>query len=139
MGKDTRLVNIYLKIFNKKNLTMDDLRYLAQYDPECFQKTCKNVVYNFPESKPIMDPIPKETPAVRQAPQYSESQLIGQILDNLKKLEVNDYLFKNVEANKVKNLLGNLYMELLFPHNDDKETFMNLMEGENSSSFDAKI
>ena len=37
MGKDTHLVNIYLKIHNKQTLTMDDLRYLAQYSPECFE------------------------------------------------------------------------------------------------------
>lgn len=30
MGKDTHLVNIYLKIHHKKVLTMDDLRYLAE-------------------------------------------------------------------------------------------------------------
>ena len=35
MEKDTHLVNIYLKIHNKKTLTMDDLAYLAQYAPEC--------------------------------------------------------------------------------------------------------
>ena len=46
MEKDTHLVNIYLKIHNKRSLTIDDLRYLAKYDPECFEKTCKNVVYN---------------------------------------------------------------------------------------------
>ena len=39
---------------------MDDLRYLAEYAPECFEKTCKNVVYNVPESKAIMEPdVPK--------------------------------------------------------------------------------
>ena len=43
-----RLINIYIKIHNKKNITMDDLRYLAQYDPECFRKTFANVVYNIP-------------------------------------------------------------------------------------------
>ena len=48
MGKDTRLVNIYLKIHHKQPLTMDDLAYLAEYAPECFEKTCKNVVYNIP-------------------------------------------------------------------------------------------
>ena len=50
MGEDTRLVNIYLKIHNKQPLFLDDLRYLAKYDPECFEKTCRNVVYNIPET-----------------------------------------------------------------------------------------
>ncbi len=56
MEKDTRLINIYLKIHHKRTLTIDDLNYLAEYDPECFKKTCKNVVYNIPETKPIMIP-----------------------------------------------------------------------------------
>ena len=116
---------------------MDDLRYLATHDPECFQKTCKNVVYNFPESKPIMEPMEvKPEPQASAAPP-SEEQIILRILDNLKDLEVNNYLFANVQADKVKTLLGNLYLELLFPHND-KEMFMNL-ESENTSSFDAKV
>lgn len=138
MAKDTYLINIYLKILNKKNLTMDDLRYLAEYDPECFQKTCKNVVYNFPESKPIMEPEAPGTEIAEHHQQLSETQIIQKILANLKELEVNNYLFTNVQADKVKTLLGNLYLELLFPHND-KDMFMNLMESENTSSFDAKI
>ncbi len=56
MAKDTRLINIYLKIHNKRTLTMDDLGYLAKYDPECFEKTCKNIVYKIPEIKSIMEP-----------------------------------------------------------------------------------
>lgn len=64
MRKDTHLVNIYLKIHNKKTLTMDDLRYLAKYAPDCFEKTCQNVVYNIPETKPIMEPTSPNTPSV---------------------------------------------------------------------------
>ena len=56
MGKDTRLVNIYIKIHNKRDLTIEDLNYLAKYDPECFEKTCKNVVYNVPDAKQILRP-----------------------------------------------------------------------------------
>lgn len=137
MGKDTYLINIYLKILNKNVLTMDDLRYLAEYDPECFQKTCKNVVYNIPESKPIMDPVDNRPQDTELALQSSESQNIQKILDNLKQLEINNALFTSVDSDKVKSLLGNLYLELLFPHND-KDTFMNLMGNENHSSFDAK-
>ena len=32
MEKDTRLINIYLKIHHKKTLTMNDLDYLAKYE-----------------------------------------------------------------------------------------------------------
>ena len=147
MRKDTGLINIYLKIHNKQPLTMDDMRYLAEYDPECFEKTCKNVVYNIPEVKPIMEPdTPKplrNKPESRALKNESTSNSfewrdIENILDNLKSLEINDIPISDVDADKVKSLLGNLYMELLFPHND-KSAFVNMTDnGGNTSSFDKK-
>lgn len=138
MEKDNLLINIYLKIHNKRPITMDDLRYLAQYDPECFEKTCKNVVYNLPESKPIMEPANTKPQSAKTPPvQPYESFDVRAVLENLKNLENNDYLFSNVDVDRVKNLLGNLYMELLFPHND-KDTFINVMEDGNTSTFDVK-
>lgn len=138
MGKDTRLVNIYLKIHNKKTLTMDDLGYLAEYAPECFEKTCKNVLYNIPETKSIMEPIDSEALNAEPEQEPSDRQNIEQILENLKRLEINDFHVSDVDADEVKSLLGNLYMELLFPHND-KYTFINLADNGNSSLFDKKI
>lgn len=147
MKKDTGLINIYLKIQNKKPLTMDDLRYLAEYDPECFEKTCKNVVYNIPEVKPIMEPAASKSlekkPESRSlgnepATESFEWRSIENILDNLKSLEINDIPISDVDADKVKNLLGSLYMELLFPHND-KYAFVNMPDNDgNTSSFDKK-
>ncbi len=137
MAKDTRLVNIYLKIHHKKNLTMDDLGYLAQYDEECFAKTCKNVVYNIPETQPLMEPIVSQTPKGETKPELSERQKIEQILGNLERLEMNDFPTTGVDTDSVKSLLGNLFMELLFPHND-KEMFINVAENENGSLFDKK-
>lgn len=141
MAKDPRLVNIYLKIHNKKVITMDDLAYLAKYEPECFEKTCKNVVYNFPASKPVVDPPAKE-------PEAAENMLeapvdwnhIDVVLNNLKRLESDDFPVVGVDSEKVKNLLGNLYMELLYPHND-KETFIELPDPDQlgRSLFDHKI
>lgn len=136
MEKDTRLINIYLKIHHKKTLTMHDLDYLAQYDPECFEKTCKNVVYNIPEAKPIMIP---DIPELSQNPEFiqrdeakfepelPEWQSIEKVLENLKQLEMNEYPIVDIDADKVKSLLGNLYMELLFPHNDNYP-FMDLTD-----------
>lgn len=137
MGKDTRLVNIYLKIHQKKTLTMDELGYLAEYDPECFAKTCKNVVYNIPETKPIMEvPVPGD-PNDDKKKELSERQNIEKILENLKRLEMNDYPVSSVDTDRVKSLLGNLYMELLFPHND-QEAFMDMTGLESGSLFDKK-
>jgi len=138
MGKDIHLVNIYLKIHNKKTLTMDDLAYLAEYSPECFEKTCKNVLYNIPESKPIMEPVTSEPLNEESGQKLSDRQNIERILKNLKCLETNDFQVANVDADKVKDLLGNLYMELLFPHNE-KDTFMNLTDNGNKSLFDRRI
>ncbi|MCM1047538.1 MAG: hypothetical protein NC433_03845 [Clostridiales bacterium] len=155
MGKDTRLINIYLKIHNKKTLTMDDLKYLAEYDPECFEKTCKNVVYNIPEVKPIMEPDILDNSEIGQAlmplwnrheykPLWNEPesrdyewQNISKVLENLKRLEINELPIEDIDADRVKNLLGNLYMELLFPHND-KYAFVNMEDEGNSSSFDKR-
>lgn len=138
MGKDTHLVNIYLKIHSKKPLTMDDLRYLAEYAPECFEKTCKNVVYNFPESKPIMQPdVPKEPKEEEAVPEPSERQSIEAVLGNLKRLEADDFPVADIDADKLKNLLGNLYMEMLFPHNE-KDTFMDMTGWEDKPLFDKK-
>lgn len=147
MAKDPRLLNIYLKIHNKRSLTMDDLQYLAIYSPECFEKTCKNVVYNFPNAKPIMEPAPETAPEPANVQPnepinvqdyvMTEQQKIDQVLENLKRLEHNDMPQTNVNAREVKDLLGNLFMELLFPHNDQLGTLN--MPGEETSSFDFKV
>lgn len=137
MEKDTRLINIYLKIHNKKILTMEDLGYLAEYDPECFEKTCKNVVYNIPETKSIMEPITSESLNQESKPEPSERQNIEKILENLKQMEINDFSVANIDTDKVKGLLGNLYMELLFPHNDEY-TFIDAADNGNISLFDKK-
>ena len=156
MGKDPLLINIYLKIHNKKTLTLDDLSYLAKYAPECFEKTCKNVVYNIPETKPIMEPTeakasePQNMQIKNDAVQKTEMSNMGTqntaiqnagphntILENLKRLEANEFPVENVNADEVKSLLGNLYMEMLFPHND-KDTFMKMPHNESVSFFDKK-
>ncbi len=137
MGKDTRLINIYLKIHNKRTLTMDDLGYLAEFDPECFAKTCKNVVYNIPEAKPIIESAVLEASCDESTPEAFEWQSIEKILENLKRLEIRDFPVTNVDSDEVKSLLGNLYMELLFPHND-KYAFVNMADNGNSSIFDKR-
>lgn len=138
MGKDTRLINIYLKIHNKKAITMDDLGYLAEHDPECFEKTCRNVVYNIPEVKPIMEPVIPEAASEETKQEIPEWQSIGQILENLKRLELKEIPVTDVDAGRIKSLLGNLYMELLFPHND-KYMFINMADGGNTSVLDKRV
>lgn len=164
MGKDTRLVNIYLKIHNKRAITMDDLRYLAEYSPECFEKTCKNVIYNRPETKPVMTPATSDIPNNLWNPPATASsspenatveksllkaeftsspapqENITQILANLSHLESGTFPISHIDAGEVKNLLGNLYMELLFPHND-KDSFFDMgyaMGYEAAPQFDCK-
>ena len=160
MEKDTRLVNIYLKIHNKRSITLDDLRYLSQHDPECFEKTCKNVVYNLPKSKPVVDPEVHENTGGAKSPGAGSfgAETVGtqfdataetdlwdapsrfdarKVLRNLKKMEIGEMLFPDVDLEQVKDLLGNLYMELLFPHNDEEESFFELMS-EEIPRFDSK-
>ncbi len=138
--KDNRLINIYIKIYNKKNITMDDLRYLAKYDPDCFRKTCENVVYNIPETKAVMQPTesaPAEEVTTTETAQASEEFNVFAVLENLKNMDADESFYKNVDAKRVKNLLGNLFMELLFPHND-KETFIYEDVSEDDPTFDMK-
>ena len=143
MGKDTRLINIYLKIHNKQTITLDDLGYLAEHDPECFEKTCRNVVYNVPKVKPVMEL--KVSEALREEPkqevsdgQNSDWQNISKILENLKRLEINEFPVADIDAGEIKNLLGNLYMELLYPHND-KYTFINMADNGNKPFLDKRV
>lgn len=117
---------------------MDDLDYLAEYDPECFAKTCKNVVYNIPETKPIMEPAALEDSNDESEQELCDSQKIEKILENLKRMEINDFPNANIDNEKVKSLLGNLYMELLFPHND-KNTSANMTDNGHTFLFDKKI
>ena len=70
-------------------------------------------------------------------PEDSDGQNIEKILENLKRLEANEFPVENVNADEVKSLLGNLYMEMLFPHND-KDTFMKMPHNESVSFFDKK-
>lgn len=146
MGKDTRLVNIYIKIHNNRTLTMDDLKYLSKYDPECFEKTCKNIVYKIPETKEILQPqktqagtalVPAPPVPPLEKPQ-PDKQKIETVLNNLGKMEVEELPIQNVDTDTVKELLGSLYMELLFPHNDHAK-FFSMEESEDLSVFNKKV
>lgn len=203
MGKNVKLANIYIKIYNKCPLTMDDLAFLAKYDPECFEKTCHNLVYNVPETKKLMNPkndaepqkkatpqngkvsrnnailqngkAPQknaalrngETPQDNAVPQSGEvpqknaalqnggvaqntavtnstaeddtesTSKIRALLENLKSMEVGQFDIQKLNADNVKQLLGSLYMELLFPHNDRDKSF-EMGSSEDYSTFNKK-
>lgn len=142
MEKKTKLINIYLKIHQKRDLTWEDLEYLALFDPECFEKTCKNVVYNIPQAKSVILPNKereeKKLPLQKIESNRAENRFsIEQTLNNLKHVEVKQIPIADFDIDRVKNLLGNLYMELLFPHND-KDTFFSATEEERGTRFDRK-
>lgn len=140
MEKNMELINIYLKIHQKKDLSFDDLKYLAQFDPECFEKTCHNVVYNIPQAKPVLLPemkYDKKTELEAEKSTQKERTFVDQILEKLKHLERKQIPPMEVETERVKNLLGSLYMELLFPHND-KDTFFAPDHEEKGARFDKK-
>ncbi len=163
MGKNVRLANIYIKIYNKCPLTMDDLAFLAKYDPECFEKTCHNLVYNVPEAKALIHEKPEEKSEIQQKQMPAEKAIsnmplrpdtdakkaqtsikakhekekhtkdkpkkqdksvdIDLILERLKTMERKELDMQDLNVDSVKQLLGTLYMELLFPHNDKDRTF----------------
>ena len=142
MDKKTRLLNIYLKINQKRDLSWEDLEYLALYDPECFEKTCKNVVYNIPQAKSIIlqekEKEEKQLPALKTEAQKMENRFsIKRAMSNLRKMEGAQVPFADFDVDRVKNLLGNLYMELLFPHNN-MESFFYIEDDERGTNFDKK-
>jgi len=166
MAKNIQLVDIYVKIYNKQNLTVEDLIFLSMFDPECFGKTCKNLVYNIPEAKTLLEPEQEaekvvetvamdvglqetesedstepETEAKCEIPSYPNSELLPEevtaLLDNLKKIEWDKDIVQDIDSEQVKNLLGSLYMEMLFPHND-KYRFFRLEDHIDSTIFNEK-
>ena len=122
---------------------MEDLRYLSKYDPECFEKTCKNIVYKIPEAKEILEPQAEEpsqpaepVPIFEKAP--TDKQRIEAALSNLRAMELKELPVEEVKVDEVKELLGSLYMELLFPHND-RERFFSIEDREELSVFNKKV
>lgn len=132
-----KLSNLYIKIYNHRCLTLDDLKYLAQYDPECFEKTCHNVVYNIPEAKPILRP-KFEIVAVEEKKEEVQARKIDLILENIKSMEIEEVLIEGLSVDRVKELLGELYMEKVFPHSE-KMTYFNLAKEELEGTFNKKV
>ena len=201
MEKNIRLADIYIKIYNKRPLTMEDLIFLAKYDRECFEKTCRNLIYNMPEAGELLEPMQQsrqepmsgrqsglqpDHPKIsgipsgfenqtsqesapdlqtEQKPDSADMEQAGQkqrqtdtmqadsteeypvdekkepeidvLLENLRKMEWKEFPMPNVNADRVKNLLGSLYMEMLFPHND-RYRYFKLEDHTIDSSFNKK-
>lgn len=142
MEKKMELLNIYLKIHQKRELSWEDLEYLARFDKECFEKTCKNVVYNVPQAKPVIlqeeEKKPEESPVTKTENKKEEKRVsIERILENLKGMESGQFPMVEFDLDRVKNLLGNLYMEMLFPHNDKDSFYAETIE-ERGNFFDKK-
>ena len=66
-----------------------------------------------------------------------DKQQIQAILSNLKQMEMKQLPIEKINVDKVKDLLGSLYMELLFPHND-REKFFSMVDIEELSHFNKK-
>ena len=141
MEKNARLANIYIKIYNKQTLTMDDIAFLAKYDPECFTKTCQNLVYDMPETKELMTQEPEEIIMEEEEPVkkdvISQEEHINLLLQNLRNMKLEEVQAKNLDPVRVQNLLGSLYMEMLFPHNDTDKYFE--MKTSEDSKFNKKV
>lgn len=143
MGENARLAAIYVKIYNKQTLTIDDLAFLAQYDPECFTKTCQNLIYNMPETRELMtqetEEIEMETQqSAKEEKVVSPEERVNLLLENLRKMKMEEIPVKEVNPDRVKNLLGSLYMEMLFPHNDKSRYFEMKPETE-EAKFNKKV
>lgn len=80
--------------------------------------------------------MPKPQPIFEKLP--TDKQKIEAVLSNLKQMEMDQLPVEEVNAEEVKELLGNLYMELLFPHND-RQKFFNMEDHEELSVFNKKV
>lgn len=149
------LVNIYIKIHNKKALTMDDLAYLAKYNPVCFQKTCDNLFHKMPEAKPLAEPsekmaAPEEKQNVSDSFEGEHIDIwademprsegpIMQFIANLKNIEPDAVsTVQRFDLSLVKELLGDLFMESLFPHNG-VQGYFDVMDEEPASQFNVRV
>lgn len=137
MDKNIKLSNLYIKIHNHRCLTLDDLKYLAKYDPECFEKTCHNVVYNIPEAKPVLRP-KFEIVSVERPNKEIQARKIDLILQNIKSMEIEDVHIEGLTVERVKELLGELYMESVFPHSEEV-TYFELAKEELEGTFNKKV
>ena len=91
-----------------------------------------------PEAKPIVEPAPAKPLNHIQKTDVTPQYNIDYIIDNIIRLEANELPLVNVDADKVKNLLGSLYMELLVPQKE-KDAIANIHSNGNSSLFDKRI
>lgn len=144
MKKNVRLADIYVRIYNKRPLTLDDLIFLSKYDRECFEKTYQNVMYHIPEAKEQMHSEEKEEASPKEPPKEEvkeplprEKPDIHAMLNHIKEMKLEDFPMTEIKEDSVKDLLGNLYMEMLFPHND-KYRYFQLEDGMETSTFNKK-
>lgn len=153
--KDLKLINIYIRIHNKKVLTMDDLAYLAQHNPECFKKTCDNLIYKMPEAKKLVAP-PKENPISEEKQHPAEDtrrnlfeataeeklqakRQIMQFFESMEKIESQEMgSLQNIDVTKVKELVGDLFMENLFPHSG-LQGYFDMHEEESAHTFNVRV
>ncbi len=71
------------------------------------------------------------------APEQPDKEQIAQALSNLKQMEQEGLPVGEMDVDTVKNLLGNLYMEMLFPHNG-RAKFFSMEDQEYLSVFNKK-
>ncbi len=152
MEKNVRLADIYVRIYNKRPLTLEDLIFLAKYDRECFEKTYQNVIYNLNDAKEKSGvkrhlDIAKQQKTVFQKEKEErqeetkqkpdQKQDIKAMLGRIKNMQKEAFAVSELNADHVKNLLGSLYMEMLFPHND-RHRYFQLEDHVTSSTFNKK-
>ena len=72
------------------------------------------------------------------APEQPDKEQIAQALSNLKQMEQEGLPVGEMDVDTVKNLLGNLYMEMLFPHTG-RAKFFSMEDQEYLSVFNKKV
>ena len=81
-------------------------------------------------------PMEEENDTGKEKPVMDEEH-INLLLQNLRKMKMEEMQVKDLDPARVQNLLGSLYMEMLFPHNEKSRYFE--MKDTEDSKFNKKI
>lgn len=157
--KDLKLVDIYIRIHNRQVLTMDDLAYLAKYNPVCFKKTCDNLIYKKQETKvteKTAAEIPEKTIVARvrrnTSPKTGRSsfevtaedklqnnRVMEQLMESFKKIESGGFgrvsTLQNIDMSQMQELLGDLFEGS--PSDNGAQVYFNAVES--GSRFNVRV
>ena len=107
MKKNIRLADIYVRIYNKRPLTLDDLVFLSKYDRECFEKTYQNVMYTLADAGGQKKPAVMDEKSVKECGPDTEKAENEQRTEKSEKPDAGSiWLLEKLEKSNEKETKG---------------------------------